>query len=213
MVDDHKGFGQRLARMLRKWGKPAVVTTVPDAVAAIGLQRWAALFIDAALAAALLAAFRLRQPFTPALVLSAGAARIEMERAWSLGARCAEKPDVSMALVEDFLRSGSVLEAQLAAMSGAHQDETQLAPDEPEVAAPPKRSGLDVLSYRECQVLTRKVRGEESKAIACHLGLAESTVRVLLSRAAAKLRCASRRELLEKAAALTKSSSRKRTLG
>ncbi len=70
------------------------------------------------------------------------------------------------------------------------------------MAAPPKRKGLDLLSRREREVVTRKLRGEENKKIAYDLGLADSTVRVHLRRAAAKLGCASRRELLDKAAAL-----------
>jgi DNA-binding NarL/FixJ family response regulator len=217
VVEDHKDFGQRLARMLRKWGKPTVVMTLRDAIAGIGSQRWAALFVDPGLPDGsgldAIEEFRAVQPFTPALVMTGGATDLERERAWSLPARYVEKPDLSQALIEDFLRSGSAFEARLAETANSWRSETDVSNNELEVAAPPKRKGLDVLSYRERQVLTHKLRGEENKAIAHFLGLADSTVRVLVRRAAVKLACASRQDLLKKAAALSRPTSRKRTLG
>jgi DNA-binding NarL/FixJ family response regulator len=213
VVEDHKGFGQRLARVLCKWGKPTVVMTLRDAIAAIRSQRWTALFVDPGLpdgsGLEAIEEFGALQPFTPMLVLTGGATPIERARAWSLGARYIEKPDISEALIEDFLRSGSVLEAHLAEMAGARREEIHASNEEREVEKPTRRKGLDVLSYRERQVLTYKLRGEEDKAIAHDLGLIDSTVRVLLRRAAAKLGCASRDELLAKAAELGMTSKRR----
>ena len=65
----------------------------------------------------------------------------------------------------------------------------------------PRAVGTDTLSEREREVLWRLSRGHESKVIAFDMGLADSTVRVLLVRIAAKLGAHSRAELLEKAAA------------
>jgi DNA-binding CsgD family transcriptional regulator len=66
-----------------------------------------------------------------------------------------------------------------------------------------KSPGLELLSEREREVLFQALGGCSNKAVAFQLGLAESTVRVLLARAAAKLRARSRRELLQKVASLT----------
>ena len=65
----------------------------------------------------------------------------------------------------------------------------------------PRVVGTETLSEREREVLWRLSGGHESKAIAFEMGLADSTVRVLLVRIAAKLGAHSRAELLEKAAA------------
>lgn len=62
--------------------------------------------------------------------------------------------------------------------------------------------GVNLLSPRERDVLVRALKGDDNKVIAYDLGLAQSTVRVLLTRAAAKMGARSRRELLEKSAAL-----------
>jgi DNA-binding CsgD family transcriptional regulator len=65
--------------------------------------------------------------------------------------------------------------------------------------APPS---LELLSARERDVVLRALAGQDNKAIAYALSLAPSTVRVLLARAASKLKVGSRRELLAKARAL-----------
>jgi DNA-binding NarL/FixJ family response regulator len=62
--------------------------------------------------------------------------------------------------------------------------------------------GLDRLTQRERQVVVRALRGGANKEIAYDLGLAHSTVRVFMARAAIKLGAGSREELLEKAAAM-----------
>jgi DNA-binding CsgD family transcriptional regulator len=65
--------------------------------------------------------------------------------------------------------------------------------------APPS---LDLLSARELQVVLWAVAGHANKTIAYELGLSASTIRVLLSRAAAKVGARSRAELLQKVAKL-----------
>jgi len=60
----------------------------------------------------------------------------------------------------------------------------------------PKASSLELLSRRERDVVLRALRGDENKVIAFQLGLAPSTVRVLLARAAAKIGVRSRSALL-----------------
>jgi DNA-binding CsgD family transcriptional regulator len=56
----------------------------------------------------------------------------------------------------------------------------------------------DALSPRERQALSFAVLGDSNKLIAYELGISASTVGVLLYRAAQKLRCRSRAELLQK---------------
>jgi DNA-binding CsgD family transcriptional regulator len=56
--------------------------------------------------------------------------------------------------------------------------------------------GLDSLSNRERQVVAFLALGRTTKEIAYQLGIADSTTRVLLSRAASKLRTETREELL-----------------
>jgi DNA-binding CsgD family transcriptional regulator len=62
----------------------------------------------------------------------------------------------------------------------------------------PKPPSLELLSGRERDVVLRAARGHENKVIAHELGLAQSTVRVLIARAAAKVGARSRRDLLAK---------------
>jgi DNA-binding CsgD family transcriptional regulator len=57
---------------------------------------------------------------------------------------------------------------------------------------------IDLLSERERDVLDRMLSGQSTKVIASELSLAPSTVRVLVARAAAKVRARSRADLLEK---------------
>lgn len=64
----------------------------------------------------------------------------------------------------------------------------------------PTASGLSSLSAREKQVIAYARLGHHTKLIAYELGIADSTVRVLLARAASKLGAHSREELLRKAA-------------
>ncbi len=66
-------------------------------------------------------------------------------------------------------------------------------------AEPP---GVALLSPREREVVVQALRGRDNKVIAYDLGLAHSTVRVLLARAAAKIGAHSRQELLAKAGSL-----------
>lgn len=56
---------------------------------------------------------------------------------------------------------------------------------------------LDRLSTRERQIIAAASLGKSNKEIACELGLAHATVRVLLARAARKLGATGRRDLLE----------------
>jgi DNA-binding CsgD family transcriptional regulator len=65
--------------------------------------------------------------------------------------------------------------------------------------APPS---LELLSEREVQVVLWAAAGHANKVIAYELGLSASTVRVLLSRAAAKIGVRTRTELLAKVARL-----------
>jgi DNA-binding CsgD family transcriptional regulator len=58
--------------------------------------------------------------------------------------------------------------------------------------------GLALLSSRERQVVAYAARGLPNKVVGCELGIATSTVGVLLARARAKLGVRSRQELLGK---------------
>ena len=60
--------------------------------------------------------------------------------------------------------------------------------------------GMELLSPRERQAVLCAARGHSNKVVACELGIATSTVGVLLSRATAKLGARSRKELLAKLA-------------
>jgi len=60
----------------------------------------------------------------------------------------------------------------------------------------PRASGPEVLSPREKQVVAYAKYGHHTKLIAYHLGIQDSTVRVLLKRAREKLGVRTRRELL-----------------
>lgn len=70
---------------------------------------------------------------------------------------------------------------------------------------PPTRTPRRELSEREHQVMTQAHLGHSDKVIAYELGLAVSTVRVLLHRAVQKLGAATRKEALTRFAATTKS--------
>jgi DNA-binding CsgD family transcriptional regulator len=58
--------------------------------------------------------------------------------------------------------------------------------------------GPDVLTEREREVVAFAVAGHHNKLIAYNLGISPSTVRVLMSRAAKKLRAHSREELIRR---------------
>ena len=64
------------------------------------------------------------------------------------------------------------------------------------------REGLDRLTEREREVVLRAARGGANKEIAYELGLAHSTIRVFMARAASKLGAANRSELLQRVTAL-----------
>jgi DNA-binding CsgD family transcriptional regulator len=61
----------------------------------------------------------------------------------------------------------------------------------------PERTGIERLTARERQILDRALLGHHGKLIAHDLGIADSTVRVLIARAAGKMGCSSRNELIE----------------
>jgi len=71
---------------------------------------------------------------------------------------------------------------------------------------PPERprGPLERLTARERDVVARALRGCANKVIAYDLGLAHSTVRVLMARAAIKLGAHSREELLRIAGELVR---------
>jgi DNA-binding NarL/FixJ family response regulator len=217
VIEDHKSFGQRFARLLRKWGKPTVVMTLCDAIAAIRSQRWTALFVDPGLPDGsgldAIVTFRDLQPFGPVLVVTGGASEVERERAWSLGARYVEKPDMTEALVEDFLRSGAVLEARISQPVRTWRDEELHRTTKAKIAEPTKLQSLtlefdtveaaaDLLSDRERDIVHRRSLGHTTKVIAYDLGLSPSTVRVHLARATAKTSAGPRKELVGEAASL-----------
>ncbi len=60
----------------------------------------------------------------------------------------------------------------------------------------PRAQGPDALSGRERQVLAYAKLGHHNKLIAYELGVADSTVRVLLARAASKMGVRTRQDLL-----------------
>ena len=64
------------------------------------------------------------------------------------------------------------------------------------VAVETTRVGLAALSFREREVVAAAAAGQSNKIIAYDLSLSDSTVRVLLSRAAQKLGVKRRRELV-----------------
>lgn len=74
----------------------------------------------------------------------------------------------------------------------------------------PRSPSMDLLSARERDVVLRALRGQHNKLIAHEMGLAHSTVRVLMTRAAMKLGARSRRELVGIAASLGKLESTRR---
>jgi DNA-binding CsgD family transcriptional regulator len=76
----------------------------------------------------------------------------------------------------------------------------------------PGPASIDLLSPREREVVVRAWRGQHNKLIAHEMGLAHSTVRVLLARAATKVGASSRRELLDMVARGTKFTPRKPTI-
>jgi DNA-binding NarL/FixJ family response regulator len=59
-------------------------------------------------------------------------------------------------------------------------------------------SAFDLLTAREREIVERAMLGSHNKEIAYDLGLSDSTIRVLVSRAAYKLGVRTRRELLAK---------------
>lgn len=61
----------------------------------------------------------------------------------------------------------------------------------------PEARGLGALTERERQVAAAASLGRSNKLIAYELGIADSTVRVLVARAMAKLGFSSRKELVE----------------
>ncbi len=67
------------------------------------------------------------------------------------------------------------------------------------VENPAVADGFERLSARERQVVGLSLRGLHDKAVAHELGLAHSTVRVLMRRAIVKCGALSRRDLLERA--------------
>jgi len=67
------------------------------------------------------------------------------------------------------------------------------------VQAQPTTPGFHLLSVREREVVRQALLGRDNKVIAYELGLAQSTVRVLIARAAVKVGARSRRELLQEA--------------
>lgn len=60
----------------------------------------------------------------------------------------------------------------------------------------PVANGPEALTERESQVVAHAAMGQSNKIIAYELGIADSTVRVLIARASAKLAAESRRELI-----------------
>ena len=70
------------------------------------------------------------------------------------------------------------------------------------IESKPGGDPVDLLSPREREVIRRLLRGQTDKMIAGELRLAPSTVRVLVTRAASKVRAGSRAELLERVASL-----------
>jgi len=65
-----------------------------------------------------------------------------------------------------------------------------------------RHSGVDLFTARERDVVARALLGRANKEIAYELGLASSTVRVLISRACAKVGAVSRAQLLDRARGL-----------
>ena len=60
------------------------------------------------------------------------------------------------------------------------------------------RNALELLTVREREVVERAMSGSHNKEIAYDLGVCDSTIRVLVSRAASKLGVRTRRELVAK---------------
>jgi DNA-binding CsgD family transcriptional regulator len=87
--------------------------------------------------------------------------------------------------VADAATNGVVVEVSTAIASG---------PVSPSLRRP--------FSVREREVVALAVTGHENKDIAYRLGLAYSTIRVLMARAASKIGAKSRQELIEKLSAI-----------
>jgi DNA-binding CsgD family transcriptional regulator len=67
------------------------------------------------------------------------------------------------------------------------------------VESPPAIPGFRLLTVREREIVRQALLGRSNKVIAYELGLAESTVRVLMARATAKVGARSRKDLLSRA--------------
>jgi DNA-binding CsgD family transcriptional regulator len=73
--------------------------------------------------------------------------------------------------------------------------------------APSPGAGVETLTERERQIVEQAMLGRTNKEIAYTLGISDSTVRVLMARAARRLGAQSRRELLARAAEPTRPAS------
>jgi DNA-binding NarL/FixJ family response regulator len=182
VVEDNTAYARSLARLLGQWGKVRVTGTVRDAKAALGTEKWAAIFIDLELPDGpgldVLALARQACPETPVLVLTGCCEPVAINRVseFGVGVGYAVKP-VSAAFLDHFVESVTLAGARYAAFSAFGQ-----------------------LSARERDVLRLALLGLSNKAIASELGLTQSSVGVLFGRIKAKFNVRLRNELLEKAA-------------
>jgi DNA-binding NarL/FixJ family response regulator len=192
LVEDDKAYARSIARVLRRSGDVIMAGTVSEAKAAIGAQKWSATIVDLGLpdgsGLEVLDVVQVVQPATPILVLTGSLEVPMLNRVCEFGLwiKFAVKP-VSGSLLESFVQLVAAFGERLVAATNLRCD--QWFPE-------PRRDMP--LSRREREVLELALLGYRNKAIACKLGLTESSVSVLICRAKTKFNVRSRQELLRR---------------
>jgi DNA-binding NarL/FixJ family response regulator len=178
VVDDNVAFSRSLCRLVSRYGKTMCVATVRDALSALDCRAdWSAAIVD--------------------LFLTDGSELDVLMKFRS-----------TQATARAMILTGY---ADPGAINAAHD----LKADYVVKPLDPARMHRFLLSSviahhglseREQNVLQRLSHGQKSKTIASDLGLADSTVRVMLRRISDKLGTRCRAELLERAATIVQSS-------
>jgi two-component system response regulator FixJ len=181
VVEDDAAFARSIVRLLATYGKVIAVGTVRESMSALRAHPdLSALIVDLGLldgsGLEVLAEFRAGHAAIPALVVTGSHEPASINRAFELGAQYIVKP-FNGARLRQFVEM-SVIRGRLAVSGTSAQ-----------------------LTKREREVVQRAQLGHDNKSIAYDLGIAHSTVRVLVARAEIKLGVSTRQELLRQASA------------
>jgi DNA-binding NarL/FixJ family response regulator len=172
VAEDDPGFSRCLFRLLSKYGRTTCVGTVQDAMAALAAgPTWSALIVD--------------------LLLPDGSGLDILAKFRS------QNPTARAMVLTGYSEPTAINRAY---DLGADYVVKPLDSARMRRFLLPRAIGSQTLSEREREVLWHLSLGHDSKMIAFDMGLADSTVRVLLSRTAIKLGTHSRAELVERAA-------------